>query len=202
MSWGDLEAYRLEMTLCHAHMCVSWRLAREIVADENRLVKFRKPNSHKPRRGLQEKTLLLCEKFAMRSLVCEHVWNKSIGSSLVEASVYMPEAISWKMFQRLTKGGNSMWNIVGTLHGSKKVYQYQFWFLGNTTKHTHKATTTNCEEEIAVSGNVPISFTFIYWIGGEGGEKYKEINQGLVWRPNHHHPTPSLFWGNMTAYVK
>ena len=34
------EAFRLKMALCRARTCVSWRVANEIVASENRLVKF------------------------------------------------------------------------------------------------------------------------------------------------------------------
>ena len=42
-------------------MCVSWRLGREVVAGENRLAKFRKRDSRKPRMGLRERTRLLSE---------------------------------------------------------------------------------------------------------------------------------------------
>ena len=52
------------------------------------------PNSRKPDIGLHEKTRLLYEKFATRSVVRENVRNKSDGSSHVEASMFTPEAIS------------------------------------------------------------------------------------------------------------
>ena len=46
---------------------------------------------------------LHCEKFATRSWVCEYVRNNSDGSNHVEASVFTPEAIKSKTFQRFIK---------------------------------------------------------------------------------------------------
>ena len=40
LGWPGTEAYRFKMASCCACVCVSWRLASEIVAGENRLVMF------------------------------------------------------------------------------------------------------------------------------------------------------------------
>ena len=55
------------MAKCRARTCVSWRLAGETVAGENRLVKFLERDSCKSHMELHEKTRLLCRKFAARS---------------------------------------------------------------------------------------------------------------------------------------
>ena len=65
LSWFGSEAYYLKMAECCTH--VSWRLARKIVAGKNRLTKFHRCDSCKPRIGLHEKTCLLLERFVTRS---------------------------------------------------------------------------------------------------------------------------------------
>ena len=51
------------------------------------------------RENVYEKTHLLCEKFAMWSYVCEHIYE----TSPVEVFVFTAEAISGKRFRRLTQ---------------------------------------------------------------------------------------------------
>ena len=79
------------------HACILWRLANE--TRENRLAKFH-DNSRKPCITLHEKTCLLCEEFAVLGLQDR---NKPDSRSHVEASMFTPEAISGKTFQRLIK---------------------------------------------------------------------------------------------------
>ena len=69
LSWLRGIPFENGLVLC-AH--VSWRLASDIVADENRLVKF--PNASLASCiGLHEKTCLLCEQFDTQSWVCEYL---------------------------------------------------------------------------------------------------------------------------------
>ena len=74
-------------------MCVSLRLASEIVAGENRLAQFCNAILASRAESCTKKTHLLCEKFATWFEVCEYVRNKFDGSNHVEASVFTPEAI-------------------------------------------------------------------------------------------------------------
>ena len=99
LSW--LAGVPLQNGIGHVHKCVSWRLASEIVAGENRLVKFH--NAILASHGLHEKTCLLCEKFARDPRSAKYVQNKSHGSNHVEVSVFTPEMIGWRRFEDCLK---------------------------------------------------------------------------------------------------